>query len=192
MLANLDQILGPVYFWLFALGALACAMGVLISRHPLFGAINLIGVMLALAGLYAVLGGPFLGVIQVLTYAGAIMMLLVFVIMVLNRAKDHDIPRFDGYGILTLVLPAILVMAVGGVLKATAMTDNPDALRGEIEPIARSMFDFTANAGGWWILFEIIGVLLLVAAVAAVILSKRELDTPVDDTAKEGDRDGAH
>ena len=192
MLANLDQILGPVYFWLFALGALACAMGVLISRHPLFGAINLIGVMLALAGLYAVLGGPFLGVIQVLTYAGAIMMLLVFVIMVLNRAKDHDIPRFDGYGILTLVLPAILVMAVGGVLKATAMTDNPDGLRGEIEPIARSMFDFTANAGGWWILFEIIGVLLLVAAVAAVILSKRELDTPVDDTAKEGDRDGAH
>ena len=192
MLANLDQFLGPVYFWLFALASLTCATGVLISRHPLFGAINLIGVMLSVAGLYALLGGPFLGVIHVLTYAGAIMMLLVFVIMVLNCAKEDAIPRFDGYGIITLVLPVILVVAVGTVLRKTFMTDNAAALRGEVEPIARTMFDFSATAGGWWMLFELIGVLLLVAAVGAVILSKRQLDTPSADEAKEGGHDGAH
>jgi len=192
MLANLDQFLGPIYFWVFAIGILACAAGVLVSRHPLIGAINLIGVMLGIAGLYALLGAPFLGVIQVLTYAGAIMMLLVFVIMVLNCAKENAIPRFDGYGLLTLVLPVVLVAAVGSVFAKLPMTNSPSAIRGEVEPIAATMFNFSATGGGWYILFEIVGVLLLVAAVGAVTLSKRSLDTPTDDASKEGGHDGAH
>src|SRR4051812_37494297 len=100
MFPQLSAQLGPIYFWLFAVIATACGLNLLLSRHPLNGAISLIGVMLSLSGLYAILHSPFVAVLQVLVYAGAIMMLMVFVMMVLNQAKDHQVPGFDRTAIL--------------------------------------------------------------------------------------------
>src|SRR3954470_3000822 len=105
MFHSLDGLLGNAYFALFALACILCAGGVLLSKHPLNAAVYLIGVMLGISGIYALLGSPFLGVIQVLVYAGAIMMLVVFVIMVLNRARDHEVPRFDLWSIPAALLP---------------------------------------------------------------------------------------
>lgn len=192
MLSALDPILAPLTFWLLALAAVVCGGGVLLSRHPLNGAINLIGVMLALAGLYALLGSPFLGVIQVLTYAGAIMMLVVFVIMVLNRARDHEVPSADWYGLLVLPLPLALAAGVVRVLARTPMAPSPEAVRGEPEAIAAAMFDLAPIAGGWWLLFEVTGVLLLVAAVGAVLLAKRELTSRAEAAAEGGDKEHGH
>lgn len=192
MLSALDPILAPLTFWLLALAAVVCGGGVLLSRHPLNGAINLIGVMLALAGLYALLGSPFLGVIQVLTYAGAIMMLVVFVIMVLNRARDHEVPTADWYGLLVLPLPLALAAGVVRVLARTPMAPSPEAVRGEPEAIAAAMFDLAPTAGGWWLLFEVTGVLLLVAAVGAVLLAKRELTSRAEAAAAGGDKEHGH
>ena len=193
MLAFLDPYLGPATFWLLAAAAVICASGVLLTRHPLNGAINLIGTMLALAGIYALLGSPFLGVVQVLTYAGAIMMLVVFVIMVLNRARDHEVPPADWYGLLVLPLPLALAAGVLRVLARTGMAADPAAPRGEPRAIADAMFDLGAQGGGWWLLFELTGVLLLVAAVAAVVLAKRDLSTRAEAAAAaEGHDHGAH
>src|SRR4051794_4037823 len=100
-----DQIIANAYFAAFALACVLCAGGVLLSKHPLNAAIYLIGVMLGISGIYALIGSPFLGVIQVLVYAGAIMMLVVFVIMVLNRARDHEVPLFDLGAIPAAILP---------------------------------------------------------------------------------------
>ncbi|MBA2481945.1 MAG: NADH-quinone oxidoreductase subunit J [Planctomycetes bacterium] len=179
MFHSLDQLLGSAYFALFALATLLCAGGVLLSKHPINAAVYLIGVMLSLSGIYVLLGSPFLGVIQVLVYAGAIMMLVVFVIMVLNQARDHRVPRFDGFSIVGAILPlAIAVMAVRTLAFTEASTIDPAKVRGEIGPIAYTMFDLTPAGPGYYLLFELIGVLLLIAVVAAVMLAKRHLDSP--------------
>jgi NADH-quinone oxidoreductase subunit J len=189
MFHSLDHLLGSAYFALFALATILCGGGVLLSKHPLNGAIYLIGVMLSLSGIYVLLGSPFLGVIQVLVYAGAIMMLVVFVIMVLNQARDHRVPRFDAFSALGAVLPlAIAAMAVRTLSFPDASAIDPGAVRGEIAPVAQTMFDMSAAGPGYYLLFELIGVLLLVAVVAAVMLAKRHLDSPVaaDASAEDG------
>jgi NADH:ubiquinone oxidoreductase subunit 6 (subunit J) len=116
MFHDLDLILGPAFFWSFALISVLCGTGLLLARHPINGAIHLVGVMLSLSGIYALLNSPFLAVLQVLVYAGAIMMLVVFVIMVLNQAKDHIIPQFDWYSLVALPLPVVLGFALVSVL----------------------------------------------------------------------------
>src|ERR1051325_7644463 len=102
MFPELSACLGTIYFYLFAAIALICGLLLLTSRHPISGAISLIGDMLRLSGLYAILQSPFIAVLQVLVYAGAIMMLVVFVIMVLNQGKDDVLPRFDRFSLFGL------------------------------------------------------------------------------------------
>lgn len=183
MFSSLDVTLGNVYFAGLALTALACAVGVLVSRHPLNAAVLLIGAMLSLSGIYALLDAPFMAVLQVLVYAGAVMMLVIFVIMVLNRAREDALPRFDAWSVATAAAP----LALCGLLAAT-MIRHPlqaaaGAVRGEPEPIAERMFSMTG--GGWWLLFVAVGVTLLVAVVGAVLLAKRRLDTPAEEPAQE-------
>jgi NADH:ubiquinone oxidoreductase subunit 6 (subunit J) len=126
MFHAIDPILGPLFFWAFTTIAVLCSLGLLISRHPLFGAINLIGVMLSLSGLYALMNSPFLAVLQVLVYAGAIMVLVVFVIMVLNQAKDHKVPYLDWKALIALPLPLMLGLALFQVL-VSGHTDDDKA-----------------------------------------------------------------
>lgn len=190
MLHSLDAILGPAYFWLFAGIAVLCSLGLLLSRHPLNGAIYLIGVMLSLSGIYALLHSPFLAVLQVLVYAGAIMMLVVFVIMVLNQAKEHTIPVFDWFSLVGLVLPVLLGLALvlaQGEAHSVPVTVAPP--RGEVATIAATMFNSTAGGGGYYLLFELTGVVLLAAVVGAVVLAKRKLDSPPPEQPK---ADGGH
>jgi NADH-quinone oxidoreductase subunit J len=192
MFESLNPILGPAYFWIFSAVALLCALGVLLSRHPLNGALNLVGVMISLGGLYALLNAPFLAVLQVLVYAGAIMMLVVFVIMVLNKAKDHQVPRFDRLSIaglgIGLVTAFVFVQAATKALPAKPVADSS---RGAAEIVAVQLFDLTKSGPGYYVLFELIGVLLLVAVVAAVLLAKRHLyvEEPVE---AEEDHRGTH
>jgi len=180
-----------VYFWFFSLVALACGLGVLACRHPIHGALSLIGAMVSLAGIYSLIGAPFLATIQILVYAGAIMMLLVFVIMVLNSAKDDKTPWFDALGVFSL-FPAL---AVGGVLVRALVGANmrqpflvagsdgkaPGPARGTVDAISRTLFP--DKFGPWSFLFLVVGLLLLSAIVGAVLLAKRHLDSPAQDTS---------
>lgn len=184
--------LAQIYFYLFAAIALGCACGVLWSRHPIGGAINLIGLMLALAGIFGVLAGPFNGTIQILVYAGAIMMLLVFVIMVLNSAKDNDIPRMDLTGLFTLSVPLVFCAAVILVLSQVNLGDGSPGTRGTVEVLAERMFDFSHDGGAFHILFLIVSLVLLVALVGAVLLAKRRLDGPEDEPAPLVSEEGSH
>ncbi len=192
MLHSLDAFLGPAYFYLFALAALLCGGGLFISRHPINAAVNLIGVMLALAGIYVLMGSPFLGVLQVLVYAGAIMMLVVFVIMVLNQATDHQVPRFDGYSAIGALIPVVLGLSLLRTLQHSPHTQDAGAVRGEVKPMAAQLFDLSANGPGYYLLFELIGVLLLVAVVAAVLLAKRSLDTETPENSDVAHKEDHH
>lgn len=182
MFPALDQTLATVYFSGLGIAALACAVGVLVSRHPLNAAVLLVGAMLALSGIYALLDAPFLAVLQVLVYAGAVMMLVVFVIMVLNRAREDRLPRFDAWSVATAAAPlALTALLVGSALKRPVEAVS-GAVRGEPELIAATMFGART---GWWLLFVAVGVTLLVAVVGAVLLAKKRLDTPAEEPAQE-------
>lgn len=173
-----------VYFAIFALVALGCGLGVLLSRHPIHGAMSLIGVMVALSGVYSLMASPFLATLQILVYAGAIMMLVIFVIMVLNSAKDSSTPRFDLQG-LSGIVPALVIGAVitrlvwvwnlrDGKAVSEAMAKVP-AERGTVDAISKVLFG-GRETSGWAVLFLAVGLLLLTAIVGAVLLAKRRLD----------------
>ena len=182
MFPSLDLSLGNAYFFGLSAVALICAIGVLISRHPLNAAVLLVGAMLSISGIYALIDAPFLAVLQVLVYAGAVMMLVVFVIMVLNRARDSSVPRFDLWAVTTASAPLVLCgLMFRTMAHQTGLVAEANAVRGEPEQLAARMFDMSATGGGWWMLFLAVGVTLLVAVVGAVLLSKRRLETPAED-----------
>lgn len=171
------------YFSLFTIIAVVCGIGLLACRHPITGAISLIGVMLSLAGIYGLLGGVFLGIVQILVYAGAIMMLVVFVIMVLNSAKERMPAPSGRLGLVGLAAGIALVATVssvllrlGGVpgLKVAEPGKEPLQKPVEIDQIGQRLFDI-ASPQAWYVLFEIVGVLLLVAMAGAVLLAKRRM-----------------
>src|SRR5258705_4965411 len=95
-----------LFFILFAGLAVGCALALVAQRNPLYGAISLIGVFISLACLYVMLAAPFIAAVQVVVYAGAIMVLVVFVIMLLN--VEHEDSRRTR---IRFLLPAALVLA---------------------------------------------------------------------------------
>ncbi|MHC5067605.1 MAG: NADH-quinone oxidoreductase subunit J family protein, partial [Planctomycetota bacterium] len=164
-----------LYFWIFATVATCCGFGVLTVRHPITAAVNLIGVMLSLAGIYALLNAPFLGIIQILVYTGAIMMLVVFVIMVVGGAHDKSTPRGGGLpAVVGLVSGLTMVCLVAVVLGRTDLSVDEATVHGTAAALGGELFTF-ADGRGWYILFEVVGLILLAAMVGAVLLAKRSL-----------------
>ena len=168
-------MLALIYFIILVVIALGAAVCVFLSRHPLYGALSLVTSMVALAGIYGLIGSPFLGVVQIMVYAGAIMMLVTFVIMVLNGARDSKTPMFDKVSLF--VIPAVLALAglVGFALVRAPLAFDATALRGSVALTSRTLFDVAQTGPGYFVLFEVLGLLLLSAMVAAVLLAKKRL-----------------
>src|ERR1043165_8435906 len=95
-------------FLIFALIAVACAVNVVIQTHPIASAISLIGVMGSLAVLYLLLGAEFIAAVQVIVYAGAIMVLFVFVIMLLNAGGETR--RSRSFAVELVGAPLLIVL----------------------------------------------------------------------------------
>ena len=142
--------------------------------------------MVALAGIYGLIGSPFLGVVQIMVYAGAIMMLVTFVIMVLNGARDSKTQMFDKVSFF--VIPAVLVLAglVGFALVGAPLAFDETALRGSVALTSRTLFDVAQTGPGYFMLFEVLGLLLLSAMVAAVLLAKKRLGSVQSENTEEG------
>ncbi|GAB3681315.1 NADH-quinone oxidoreductase subunit J family protein [Angustibacter aerolatus] len=158
---------------LFALcGLLAAASGVLAvtSRQVVHVALWLVTALAALAGCYLVLGAEVVGLVQVLVYVGAVVVLVLFALMLtrapIGRSAEVDLGRANRVaavlaGVATAgLLGAVLVSAVGG--RAIAV----DPARSQAQPLARSLF------GAWALPFELLSLLLLAALVAALVLSR--------------------
>ncbi|MBR6318125.1 MAG: NADH-quinone oxidoreductase subunit J [Fibrobacter sp.] len=179
-------MLALIYFIILAVIALGAAVCVFLSRHPLYGALSLVTSMVALAGIYGLIGSPFLGVVQIMVYAGAIMMLVTFVIMVLNGARDSKTPMFDKVSFF--VIPAVLVLAglVGFALVGAPLAFDETALRGSVALTSRTLFDVAQTGPGYFMLFEVLGLLLLSAMVAAVLLAKKRLGSVQSENTEEG------
>src|SRR3979409_325284 len=106
-----------ILFIIFAGLAIGCAIGVVSQSNPLYSAISLIGVFVALASLYVTLAAPFIAAVQIIVYAGAIMVLVVFVIMLLNvKAEERRRRRLGYLAPVAVVLAAVLIGEVAFVL----------------------------------------------------------------------------
>lgn len=155
-------------FFLFAVMAVGCALAVVAQRNPLYSAISLIGVFISLACLYVTLAAPFIAAVQVIVYAGAIMVLVVFVIMLLNvEQEERGRNRLKFLVPVAVVLAAVLIAEVAFMLFSV---NNP-------APVV-SNIGLTSSIGSqlftrYLLPFEITSILLLMAIVGAMTLARR-------------------
>ena len=159
-------------FILFAGLAIGCAFSVVAQRNPLYGAISLIGVFISLASLYLTLAAPFIAAVQVIVYAGAIMVLVVFVIMLLNVEEEERRRTRLAYLVPTaIVLGAVLIGEVMFVLYSVPLSPAPPGLSdvGLTSSIGAELFT------KYLLPFEITSILLLMAIVGAMTLARRTM-----------------
>ena len=159
-------------FILFAGMAIGCAVSMVVQRNPLYGAISLIGVFISLACLYVTLAAPFIAAVQVIVYAGAIMVLVVFVIMLLNVEEEERLPlRLRSLVPIAVGLASILFAEAAFIIffvqasPATPMSNTSDV--GLTSAIGAGLFTT------YLLPFEITSVLLLMAIVGAITLARR-------------------
>jgi NADH-quinone oxidoreductase subunit J len=166
--------MGIAFFLVVAVAAIAAAAGVVILRNPVHSALSLVGTLFCVAILFLSLGAEFLAAVQVLVYAGAIMVLFLFVITLLNplrlEAPDRLRNQALAAGVLALVLMAEMWFVIqSGVLAAVPATAPPLPTDGSnVQALGLSLYST------WLVPFEMASVLLLVAIVGAVVLGRRQ------------------
>jgi len=158
-------------FFLFAGFAIMCAISMVYHKNPLYSAISLVGVFISLSCIYVMLAAPFIAAVQILIYAGAIMVLVIFVIMLLNLDDQGTKNRLrylwalgGGLGVVLLFQTLFIFYAV---MKAPQQASDQSVSVGKTLSIGQSMYTV------YLLPVEIVGVLLLMAIIGAVILARR-------------------
>jgi NADH-quinone oxidoreductase subunit J len=164
-----------VLFIILGLMAIASAVALISARNPIGSAMAMVVHFLSLSGLYLTLHAQFMAAIQVLVYAGAIMVLVVFVIMLLNLGDETKLrERFasrEGVGVaVALVLGGTIIIAVSRAVFTPRPADERLVANGSIAAVGRALFtDYVFP-------FEMVSLVLLAAVVGAVVLTKRKLE----------------
>jgi len=164
-----------IAFYILAALALLGGVGLLLARNPVASAMSLVLTMLALAGVYLTLGAEFLAAIQVLVYAGAIMVLFLYVVLLVNQEKFFDrgfMPARLPVPFLVLIFTVIWAVVLSGVdLPApseAAVVADEQALPGSGTAAGLALFT------RYIFPFEAASVILLAALIGAVVLSKKK------------------
>jgi NADH-quinone oxidoreductase subunit J len=156
-------------FIAFAVLSVLGAMGLILFRHPMNGAMSLVVTMVSLAGLYALLSAKLIFVLQLIVYAGAIMSLILFIIMFLN-IQDSDLPEETGRlyyllgGAIAIAPIAMFLIKIVKSLPNSETTIIGNGFGG-VKEVGLVLFQ------DWLLPFEIISILLLVALIGAVVLA---------------------
>jgi NADH-quinone oxidoreductase subunit J len=163
-------------FYLLAVLAIASAISMILQRNPVMSAISLIGNFFCLAALYLMLRAQLLAVLQIVVYTGAIMVLVVFVIMLLNLGNEENLgERFNlkktvGVALVCgFLLELVYIVVIGGNDLPLADVRGSAVSVGTVESMGTAMF------GRFLLPFEVTSLLLLVAIVGAVILAKKRV-----------------
>ena len=168
-----------VLFFMFAAVCVGGAINLLAQKHPINSALSLIVVMGSLAVIYLLLGAEFVAAVQVIVYAGAVMVLFVFVIMLLNAGVEERIPH--GSRVATLLgVPALIIGLSIGIWLVSRLTGldrisigGPSVMNGTEafgNPLAVGHLLFR----DYLLPFEVTSILILIAIMGAVVLARRE------------------
>jgi NADH-quinone oxidoreductase subunit J len=158
-----------ILFYVFAALAVGSALVVAGQRNPTYSAFSLIVTFCSLSAIYGLLGSPFIAALQVIVYAGAIMVLFLFVIMLLGvKAESDGTARALAGGGLVLVL--LFVAQVGSALVKADVFHAPGAYEASTVGMARLLF-----SARFLYVFEATSILILGALVGAVVLAKKDL-----------------
>ena len=169
----MESILFNIFAVLAVLSALLVVVNPL-SRSPVTSAMFLVTTMISISGLFVLLNAYFLAAVQILVYAGAVMVLFMFVIMLLDVQETAR----RKLRIVSLVMGFAAVGALFGVYKSSVEATYEDVeavdevVVGSTEALARGLF---SKDNGFILPFEIVSILLLVAMIGAILLSKKEL-----------------
>jgi NADH-quinone oxidoreductase subunit J len=159
-----------VFFVLAALAVIG-AVNLILQKHPIHSALSLIVVMVALAGLYLLMGAEFVAAVQIIVYGGAIMVLFIFVIMLLNAGIEEHTSISKLAGVPGLLLAVALAGFVAATIARSTESVQAAAQSGALAPtkeISSMLFkDFVYP-------FELTSFLILVAILGAVVLAQRE------------------
>jgi NADH-quinone oxidoreductase subunit J len=160
-------------FLIFAGIAVFCGISLVMQTHPIASALSLIGVMGSLAILYLQLGGEFIAAAQVIVYAGAIMVLFVFVIMLLNAGAETSTLQGSTFVKYTwMFLAAAFLGPISFIIQATLPTTEGvvfGAFQGTTLDVGRKLFT------SYVLPFEVTSVLILIALVGAIVLARKEI-----------------
>lgn len=169
------ELLQLFFFYLVALVVIISGFGVITCKNPINSGISLVMTFFCLAVFYVMLHAPFMAVVQIMVYAGAIMVLIIFVMMLLNqgaevvsRYRHAVVGAFVAAGLM--MVQVIITIKQGDVSNAVGPIDSEVIETvGHTELIGQAMFT------EFLLPFEIASILLLVAIVGAVVLTKREV-----------------
>ena|SRR5262245_31215359 len=159
-----------VLFFFFAAVAVGAAINVLVQKHVLYSALSLILMLTAVSALFILLQADFLAVIQIIVYAGAIMVLFVFVIMLLNLPKDEDgVDRLRWLKFIGIPLGLFFLSLIVATLAKVEAPLSQASLIGSPEAIGTSLFK------EYLLPFEATSLLILIALIGAVVFAKKDL-----------------
>ena len=163
-------LLFTFHFYLFGMLAVGSALAFVTRKSPVAAALWLVNVMFCLAAEYVMLDAHFVGVVQILVYAGAIMVVFVFVVMLLNLGHPSETSDFRSKG-TRLAAAAVALLLAAEVLtlmrQPWPQIASPDVPENVVRPVAQALFT------DYLLAFEVTSALLLVAIIGAVTLAKR-------------------
>jgi NADH-quinone oxidoreductase subunit J len=158
-----------IFFVLAALTILG-AVSLILQRHPIHSALSLIVVMVALAGLYLLMGAEFVAAVQIIVYGGAIMVLFVFVIMLLNAGLEErtNVSKLAGFAGVPLALALMGFLAAAVARSRDAVHTVTPSTVAPTKALSQMLFqDFVYP-------FELTSFLILIAILGAIVLAQRE------------------
>ena len=159
-------------FWFLSFVAVLSALIVVFAKNPIYSVLNLIITFFAIAGHYFLLNAQFLAAVHIIVYAGAIMVLFLYVIMMLNLNKETEPHKKQYVKVVAVVAAGLLMLTIIGSLKGAEAMMPAGIVNnniGTVELIGDKLF------GEFLLPFEVSSILLLSAMVGAVYLSKKEL-----------------
>ena len=164
-----------ILFYVFATFLIGSSLYVILNRNPIYSVIMLVFAFANLAAIYFLLEAYFIGILQILVYAGAIMVLFLFVVMLLNIGPDQPRPRWSALdrwwfgGLAAVVGVTLLMLVVRWAGLTRAIPAEIDEQFGDIAPLATDLFS------RYLLPFETAALLLTVALIGTVFLAKRRI-----------------
>jgi len=160
-------------FIIFAIIAVASALNILLQRNPMYSALSLVGTLVSLSALYIMLRAQFIAAIQIVVYAGAIMVLFVFVIMLLNTPREQaNVDKQKWLRALAIPFAGLFLAEASYVVwRVPARTMPP--IDSSISGIGTTYSVGTKLFTDYLLPFEVTSVLILMAIVGAMVLAKR-------------------